>query len=110
MGLEALLWMNDRLPQGPWLQQYLGIGLSASMGMIGVLEITLIVPALWTAPRKLDSLMIVPTRSDGHDQCRGRLVYNDERGATGSTGMKCRRSRRVMVGFIGSMIRRVQML
>ncbi len=46
MGLEALLWMNDRLPQGPWLQQYLGIGLSASMGMIGVLEITLIVPTL----------------------------------------------------------------
>ena len=46
MGLEALLWMNDRRPQGPWLQQYLGIGLSASMGMIGVLEITLIVTTL----------------------------------------------------------------
>ncbi len=23
----------------------------------------------------------MPTRSDGHDQCRGRLVYNDERRA-----------------------------
>ncbi|WP_206217836.1 hypothetical protein, partial [Pseudomonas viridiflava] len=34
------------LPQGPWLQQDLGITLSASMGMIGVLEITLIVPTL----------------------------------------------------------------
>ncbi len=25
-----------------------------------------------------------PTRSDGHDQCRGGLVYNDERGAMGT--------------------------
>ena len=46
MGLEALLWMNDRLPQGPWMQQDLGITLSISMGMIGVLEIMLIVPTL----------------------------------------------------------------
>ncbi|KTC14141.1 hypothetical protein AO390_10615 [Pseudomonas marginalis ICMP 11289] len=45
-GLKHFLWMNDRLPQGPWLQQDLGITLSASMGMIGVLEITLIVPTL----------------------------------------------------------------
>ena len=43
------------------MQQDLGITLSTSVGMIGVLEIMLIVPALWTAPRKLDSLMIVPT-------------------------------------------------
>jgi len=24
------------------------------------------------------------TRSDGHDQCRGGLAYNDERGAMGT--------------------------
>ncbi|WP_205903932.1 hypothetical protein, partial [Pseudomonas viridiflava] len=30
----------------PWLQQDLGITLSASMGMIGVLEVMLIVPTL----------------------------------------------------------------
>ncbi len=30
------------------------------MGMIGVLEITLIVPTLWTAPRKLDGFSLLP--------------------------------------------------
>ena len=45
-GLKHFLWMNDRLPQGPWLQQDLGITLSTSVGMIGMLEIMLIVPTL----------------------------------------------------------------
>ncbi len=91
------------------------------MGMIGLLQITLIVPTLrvgmplrtlrvrsrmWRRcvpklqryPRHaLGSLNPqsvpfvtrsvtggMPTRSDGHDQCRGGLVYNDERGAMGT--------------------------
>ncbi len=108
----------------PWPQQDSGITLSASMGMIGVLEIMLIVPTLrvgmplrtlrvrsrmWR--RCVDKLQryprhalgslnpqsvpfvtrsvtgCMPTRSDGHDQCRGRFVYNDERGAMGTIGV-----------------------
>ncbi len=102
----------------PWSQQDSGITLSTSMGMIGVLEITLIVPTLCVGMplrtlrvrsrmwrRCVDKLQryprhalgslnpqsvpfvtrsvtgCMPTRSDGHDQCRGRFVYNDERSA-----------------------------
>ncbi len=102
----------------PWSQQDSGITLSTGMGMIGVLEIMLIVPTLrvgmplrtlrvrsrmWR--RCVDKLQRyprhalgslnpqsvpfvtrsvtggMPTRSDGHDQCRSGLVYNDERRA-----------------------------
>ncbi len=57
--------------------------------MIGVLEITLIVPTLQRgnasqdAPRPLSNVAqsvtgCMPTRSEEHDQCRGRLAYDDE--------------------------------
>ena len=119
----------------PWSQQDSGITLSTGVGMIGVLEITLIVPTLrvgmplrtlrvrsrmWRrcapklqryprhAPGSLNPQSVpfvtrsvtggIPTRSmgtisveadlcitmsaeRGHDQCRDRLVYNDERRA-----------------------------
>ncbi len=61
----------------PWSQQYSGITLSTGMGMIGVPEITLIVPhAMGTISVEAD-LCITMSAEHGNDQCReGDRAHN----------------------------------